>query len=138
MLVPQFFNSCVRVVPISDGRAEVAEERVGLGGGALVARNGKRGADVSRQRVSRWIGDSCDRKTKAPQIMVLIVVAVPAAVVLDQVDFELDSLWERNRLFGRKHGLARPVPASGTDIDAPCRFVFAIDCKFNRTGDAIL
>src|SRR5262245_40500847 len=117
MLGPEVFDSRVRVVPFRDGRAEIAEKSVGLGGRGLGAWHRKRATHVGGQRSGSRIGSGRHRQPEAPQIVVLIVVAVPAAVVLDQVHFELDSLGERNRLLGRKYGLARLVTASWAEVD---------------------
>src|SRR5262249_19833293 len=79
-----------------------------------------------------------DRESEAAQVIVLIVVAVPAAVVLSKLEREDGALFKLDRLFEYKHGLSRYVATARTDIDAPGGVVFAVDRVLNSPGDALL
>src|SRR5262249_52128355 len=73
-----------------------------------------------------------------PQVVALIVIAVPAAMVLGQVKREDGPLREGNRLVGEEHGLARLVAPSGADIGPPGRLVLAVDGAAGRPRQAPL
>ena len=70
--------------------------------------------------------------------MILVIVAVPAAVVLLQIEDENGALRIGDRRFRVEDSFARLVAQAGSGVDAPRRFVFAVDGEFNRPGDAAL
>src|SRR5262249_10888037 len=96
----------------------------------------KRAAAGRRSALASPAGGTLD--AKAAGLVVLIVIAVPAAVVLRQLEFQLRSARKLNRLFEHKYGLARHIAAAGADIDAPRGVVLAIDRVRDRPGHPLL
>ena len=74
-----------------------------------------------RQRIGDGILGDGDREAEAAEVVVLIVVAVPAAVVLDKLEREPHAAGRFERLLEHEHRLARHVAAAGADVDAPGR-----------------
>ena len=82
-------------------------------------------------------GRAGDREPEPPEVVVLVVVAVPAAVVLLEVEREDRSTGKLDRLREREDRLARLVSTPGADVDAPGRLVLAVDRECDRPGHAL-
>src|SRR5262249_4552237 len=85
MLPPQFFNLRVAVGPLGDRRAPAAEDGCGLPRRTAGRGNCENIADTLRQGVGHSVCGRGDRQAEPAEIMVLVIVAVPAAVVLGYV-----------------------------------------------------
>ncbi len=127
MLPPERFDRVVGLFPLGNRRPPVAEDRGNLGRRPLFPRDRQDLADVLRQRIGRRVRRVGDRQAEAAQIVVLIVVAVPAAVLLAEGKRQHRAAGKGDRFLRDKDGLTRLVAAAGTDVDAPGRFVVAID-----------
>ena len=79
------------------------------------------------------IGDS-----EPAEVVVLIVVAVPSAVVLLERDAEDDRAFDVDRLIEVKDGRARLIASPGATVDAPGGVAVAVDGEFHRAGDALV
>src|SRR6185436_14123865 len=84
------------------------------------------------------IGGGSDREPEAAEVAVLIVVAVPAAVILLQVEGDRRPAGEAHRLLGHEDRLARLVAAAGADVDAPGRVVLAVDRERDGAREPLL
>src|SRR5579872_1281578 len=98
MSLPNLVNRSVRFLPFDDRRAEITEESRALGRRALLARYAERAANVGGKWIGDWIGGRRHRQSESPQVVILVVVAVPAAVILNQVYLQLGPLGKRDRL----------------------------------------
>ena len=77
-------------------------------------------------------------ETKPAEIVVLIVIAVPAAVVLNKFEREPHAICGSERFFEREYGLAGNIAAAGTNFGRPGRFVVAVVGVFDGTSHAAL
>src|SRR5262245_19749868 len=136
MLAPQLGDLLVGLGEFGDCRPPVTEDRLNLSLRAAFARNREYLAYAQWQQVGDGVGRGRDRKPHPPQVHVLIVVAVPPAVVLLQIESQNRSALIRNRLFGDEHGLARLVAQSGAGLDSPRRLVLAVNREFDGAGQA--
>src|SRR5262245_40097080 len=136
MPAPQIGDLLVGLGEFGDGRSPVTEDRLNLGLRAAFARDRKYLAYARRQRVGDGVWRSCDRKPHQPQVHVLIVVAVPHAVVLLQVKSQNRPAFIRNRFFGDEDGLARLVAQSGAEVNSPCGLVLAVNRELDGAGHA--
>ena len=70
--------------------------------------------------------------------MILIVVTVPAACLLAQVDCQFRPAFIFNRRFRHKHRLTRHVPSTWPSIYTPGCFIFTVNRKLYGTSDSSL
>src|SRR5262245_15557999 len=117
MLLPEGLDSVVGFFPVRDGRPPVAEDRGCLRRCALVARRLEGFADGRRQRIGLDVCGAGYAKPEAAQVVILVVVAVPAAVILREAEFELRAALKLQRLLEVENGLPRYIAATGTDVD---------------------
>ena len=68
---------------------------------------------------------ACDREAEAPQVVVLVVVAIPTAVALFEIEREPNAAGRFDWLLELENCFARHVAAAGADIDA--EFVKGLD-----------
>ena len=127
MLFPQCFDSVVGLLPLGNGRSPITEEGPVLVRCPFLFGNRQNLPDPFGQRVGHWILGGRDRKPKTTEIIVLIVVAVPASVSLAEMNGEQCSVGMRNRFLQDKDRFARLIPPSGTDVNAPGGLGFAVD-----------
>ena len=116
----------------------MAEDHQVLKGRALLLGDRQRGADGRRQRVRHGTRGRRHRQAEPAEVAVLVIVGVPAAVVLLQVERQDRARGERQRLLGREHRLARHVAAAGAGVDAPGGLLLAIDGEGGGAGDPLL
>src|SRR6185295_19581484 len=102
--------------------------------GALVGGNREDRADRGGQRVGLRRRGARHRQPEAPEIAVLVVVAVPAAVVLLQEKDQDRAALIGDGLLGDEDRLARMVAAARADVDAPGGLVLAVDRERHRAG----
>src|SRR5215468_1350277 len=136
MLTPQFGDLFVRLSEFRNGRSPVTEDRLNLSRRAAFARDRKYLAHARGQWIGHGVWRGRDRKPQAPQVVVLIVVAVPSAVILFQIKIQNRSAFIRDRLFSNKDGLARLVAKSGAGVNSPRGFVLAVNREFDGTSHA--
>src|SRR5262249_35312909 len=82
VLTPKSCYLVVSLFPSGNGRPPVTKERSELGPCALVRWNRQDLANSRRQRIGGRARRARDRQPEPPQIVVLIIVAIPASVVL--------------------------------------------------------
>src|SRR5262249_6892348 len=129
-----------RFLPLRDSGSPIAEDRGSLCRRAFLAWNGEDVANAFGQR----IGDhrsGCGSRGDAepPQVVVHVVVAVPAAVILLQVDVQHSAAIEAGNLLGTlKDGFAILVAAARTGIDAPRGLAVGVDGHLNWASDALV
>jgi hypothetical protein len=68
----------------------------------------------------------------------LIVVTVPAAVVLLEIDGQDRSARIADGLGGIEHRFARLIAQAWANINAPACFIFAVNGELNRASDAVV
>ena len=136
MFAPQGLDAIVGVFPFRNGRSPIAEDECFLGRRPLLAGSGEHVADAPRQRIGLRAGLCRQGQAEAAQIVILVVIAVPATVVLRKMERQNGPLRMGNRFIGQENRLARLIAPAGTDIDAPGRIVVAVDGKAHRTGHA--
>ena len=109
-----------------------------LCGAALRGGDRERVLDTRRKRVG--VGNFTLRRAQpeAAEVVVHVVVAVPAAVVLLQVEVQDAALGKVDRLLENEDGLPGRIAAAGAGVDAPRRVVLAVDRKAHRPRDALL
>src|SRR5262249_8668815 len=127
MLFPKLLDLGVGILPLRDARPPGAENGFFLGGGSALGRHRKQFSHAGWQRIGDGLFVVGHRKAETAEIVVLIVVAVPAAVVLRELECQQANLVEIERLVENENCLARHVAAARTEIDAPGRFVLTID-----------
>src|SRR5258708_33031243 len=93
-------------------------------------------ANIGGKRVGLHTGLCGDRKPKATEVVVLIVVAVPASVVLLNMERQDDPLFMLDRFVGEEDCLARLIAPTGVGIDSPSGITVAVDRILNGTVDA--
>ena len=76
------------VLPVGDGRSPVAEHGAACAGVRSFGRDGEDLAHGRGQRVGHGASAVGHREAEAAEVVVLVVVAVPAAVVLHQLERE--------------------------------------------------
>ena len=135
--LPQSFNLGVLRLPVGDRRSPVAEEDILLGGAAHLRRDAQHVANGGRHDLFRG-GAAGDRQAEPAEVVGLVVVAVPAAVVLGQAKRDPGSGRVVDRLLGNEDGRSRHVAAPGTDVDAPGRQLVAIDRIADRSRHPLL
>jgi hypothetical protein len=77
-------------------------------------------------------------QSNTAQIVILVVVGVPAAVILLQIEIEDGAGLVLDRLFEIENRLARLIAQTRAGIDAPRRIVAAVDGVLDRPGDAAI
>ena len=82
------FDPAVLFLPFGHGRPPIAEHAIDLLGRSLSGRHLQNRADIARQRIGNGILRRRDREAEAAQVVVLVVVAVPAAVILRELERE--------------------------------------------------
>ena len=65
----------------------------------------------------------------------MVVVAVPAAVGLNQCKIQVGATGERDILIGDEHGFTGLIATTGSGVDSPGGFVVAVDGVFSRSGN---
>ena len=138
MLFPQLRNTFVRFLPFRNRRAPAAENRLDLRRRALVARNGENVANVLGQGVRRRPRGAGNREAKPADVVGLVVVAVPAAMILGEIERQQNVAWIRDGRLRQENGLAGLVSETRTHVDSPRRLVLAIDRKFCLSGHPAL
>ena len=138
MALPQRFDPPILLLPFGHGRPPIAEQRRRLLGRSFRGRYLHDRAHIRRQRIGNRILGRRHREAEAAQVVVLIVVAVPAAVVLHELEREPHAAGRFERLVEREHRLARHVAAAGADVDAPGRQIVAVVREFDRPRHAPL
>ncbi len=94
---------------------------------------------ASTSRTGRWhrighdVGAGGDREPEPAQVVVHVVIAVPAAVILRQPELELRTAGKAQRPLQDEHRLPRHVAAAGADVVGPRGFVLAVDGE-GRSG----
>ena len=136
MLLPEGLDRVVGLFPFGDRGAPVAEDGGNLRRRALVAAGwpecrGRLAAADRPRRSARG-----DREAEAAEVVVLIVVAVPAAVVLLEIEGQHGARREVRSACRRRRRPCAAVAAAGAGVDAPGRFVFAVDGEVDRAGHA--
>src|ERR1700730_2627628 len=90
MLFPELLDLLVGFAPLPERSAPITEYRRDLRRAALLARNPQDLADPSRQRVCNGIGSRRHAKSEPAQVVVLVVVAIPATMILPQFKAQND------------------------------------------------
>src|SRR5262249_37615862 len=114
----------------------VAENRLLLDWGTLIARDGKNLSNVFRQWISCGIRRVRNGEAEAAQIAALGVVPLPELVVLGEIERQQSAVRIRDRHRHTEHSFARLIAKSGSDIHSPRRLIFAVNGKSDRAGDA--
>ena len=135
MLAPQLGDLFVGLVEIRDRRAPVTEDRFNLSMCAAFAWNREYLTHALGERIGDGVGRGRDRKPHPPQVVVLIVVAVPSAVVLLQIKSQNRSASFEIGFSATKTAL-RSVCAVRGLRQFPCGFVLAVDREFDGAGHA--
>src|SRR5262245_10488614 len=130
VLAPQLGGLFVGLAEFGNGRAPVTEDRLNLSLRAAFARNRKYLANARRQGVGDGVRRSRDRKPHPPEVVVLVVVAVPSAVVLLQIKSQDRPAFIGDRFLGDEDGLARLVAQSGACVNSPRGLVLAVNREF--------
>src|SRR5687767_9439917 len=117
----------------------MTEDGGNLGRRSFLARNIRDDlADLFRQRIGSDVRGARYAQAKTAQIVVHVIVAVPAAVILREPEREDRAITEADGFFGNEYGFAVLISAAGAGVDAPGGVVIAIDGHFDRAGDAIV
>ena len=93
---------------------------------------------MPRNRIGHGSRRRCDRQPEPPQVVVLIVVTIPAAMVLFEMNRQDRAPGEDDRFIQREDRLARLVAPAGTVVNSPGRFALAVDRHVYRTGHPLL
>src|SRR5439155_18948374 len=112
-------------------RSPIAKQTCHLDRRALLTRRLKNFANRRWQRIGLGVLGGRNAESKAAQIVVLIVVAIPPAVVLRQLELELRPASKPDRFFQHKYCLPRHIAAARADINAPCRLVLTVNRILN-------
>src|SRR5207245_573291 len=137
-LFPERLDFVIGIFEFGNGRAPKAENGFDLGGRALLARSFEDFANVGRERIGSDVGGGRDAEAKAAEVMVLVIVGVPTAMLLGEPKIEDDAVGEHEGFFGKEHGLARLIAPARSGIDAPGSVLLAIDGKRDWAIDAFL
>src|SRR5436305_1713756 len=128
----------IGLLPVGHRRPPVAEHGRDLGGGPLLPGYHQDLTDTGWD----WVGDGVrgtrDRQPEPAEVVALVVVAVPAAVILSQVERQDRAAREGNRFLDREDRLARHVSPAGPGIDAPGGLVLVVDREADRPGHPLL
>src|SRR5438874_10810926 len=132
---PKVIDLCVRLFPIGHCGSPITELGGDLEWRALFSRDFEHVADFLRQRIGFHGATGGSRADAEPaEIVVHMVIAVPAAVILTQADAPEDVIGQRDRFVADEDGLAVLITPPWTDVDSPGRFLVAVDSKFNGAG----
>ena len=134
--LPERFDFVVCGFELRLQRAPIAEDGGDLAGRTLLARNGQDVAHTPGQRVRDRVGGAAHRKAEAAEIVVHVLVAVPAAVIVLEMELQHRAVGEGDVGGGDEDGLAILIAAARASIDAPGGVLLAIDGEFDRAGDA--
>src|SRR5690606_36147164 len=88
MLLPELLDLVVRCLPIRNGSSPVAENRCLFARRPLGRRFSNRGTHRCRERIGLGTLGARHGESEAAQVVVLVVVAVPAAVVLGEAELQ--------------------------------------------------
>ena len=138
VLPPQLRNPVVRRLPFRNRRAPVAEYGLGLGRRAPLPRDFDERTHACGERIGGRSRVRGDRETEAAEVIALVVIAVPAAVILHEIEGQDGPLGIGDRRLGRKHGVARLVTQPGTGIDPPGGLGLAVDGVLDRARQPAL
>ena len=91
-----------------------------------------------RQRVCPGTRRGCDREAETAQIVVLVVVAVPTAVILSEVEGQQGAAGIRDWSLSQEDRFARLIAQPRPYVDSPSRLFLAVDGELDGTGHASL
>src|SRR5207249_811874 len=97
VLLPQLRDLVVCLLPFRNRGAPIAEDRLFLLRRALCRGNGKNFTNVLGQRISSCAGGICNRKSEPAEVVVLIVIAVPAPMILGEINRQQGAAGIRDR-----------------------------------------
>src|ERR1043166_1828661 len=128
IFLPERFDFFVRVLPVRHGRAPITEYHRDLNRRAFFTWHCKDVANFFRQRIGLHFAISFRRAdAETAEVVVHVVVAIPTAVVLLKADAPIRSVREAGRFLCDEYRFAILIAPARSHIDAPRRFVFAID-----------
>src|SRR5262245_12932750 len=87
MLFPQRLDSFIFFLPFRNSRPPKAENRIVLSHGTELARDGEHLSNSWRQLIGLGLERGSHAEAEPPQIVVLVVVAVPTAMALIELEF---------------------------------------------------
>src|ERR1700731_327229 len=131
MLLPECFNLIVRRLPLGDRGSPVAEDGRRLGLVALGPRDLQLLAHITGHKVGPGVRSVGHREPEPAQVVALVVVAIPAAMPLGELEGQDGACREGYRLLEHEDGIARYVSPPRARVVAPGRLVLAVD----RIGD---
>src|SRR5262249_5305767 len=102
----------------------------------LSTRRGEDVANVLRQGVGGRVAVAADRQAEVAEIVIHVVVAVPATMALRETEGHDGAAGLGEVLRRGEDRLARLSASAGAGIDAPGRFLLAIDGILDRARDA--
>src|SRR5687767_11245319 len=91
-------------------------------------------ADLFRQRIGSDVRGARHAQAKAPQVIVHVIVTVPAAVVLREAESKDRAIAEADGFFGDEYGFAVLISAARPGVDAPGSIIVSINGHFDRAG----
>src|SRR5439155_13896391 len=94
--------------------------------------------DAGRQRVGFGPRRRRHRQAEPAEVVVLVVVTVPAAVVLRDVERQHRAGEVADRMFGGEDRLSRLVASAGAGVGPPGSVVVTVDRERYRAGDTLL
>src|SRR6266511_918939 len=124
-LFPQPVDPVIDVFELRHGRAPIAEYGGDLRRGPLLARNREDFPQARRNRVGYDIRRAGDAEAVAAEVMILVVIRIPTAVILHQAKIQYHAVGEGEGFFRNEHGLPRLVAPARPGVDAPRRVVLA-------------
>src|SRR5262249_16043183 len=78
-----------------------------------------------------------NRQAKTSQVMTLVIIAVPAAMLLGKIEGKNRSVWIGDRLFWGEDRLPRLISTARTRIDTPSRLFLAVHAILDRAGHLV-
>ena len=126
-LLPKRLDLIVRFLEIRNGGAPKAEFRSDLRGCPFVPRRFENFPHRGWQRVGGHIGADGDAEAEAAQIMVLIIIGIPTAMLLRQPKIELDAIGKRERFLRNENVLAGLITPARPRVDAPGGVILAVN-----------
>ena len=138
MLAPECLDAIVGLAPPGYCRPPVAEDTLSLLSGSVLTRCRENVPDRGRHRVRSGTRVRSHGEPEATQIVVLVVVAVPATVLLDELEREPEPFFALERLLENENGIVRHVASAGTHIGIPGRRFVSIVCVLDGPGDSLV
>src|SRR6266478_5455516 len=138
-LFPKRFDFVVGVLKVGDDGAPICEERSGLCRCAALTRDGENIPYSLRQRIGHY--RSCvggDRQAEPAEIIVHEIIAVPAAMILRELNQENGPARKANVRGALEDSFALLIAPARAGIYAPGGLLFPVDSESHRTGDAFL